>query len=103
MLKLSEQTLILYLIFSKYRKDIKSFSQGLGDGGFWSFQLSKIHLLATREEKAIILLSFRVKQVNSLGTPKIEVSRPGLLRALRVYHRRRTRMSPTLDRSKMCV
>lgn len=44
--------------------------------------------------------------MNSSGTPKIEINglgTTGLLRILEVSHKRRTRMNPTLDKSRTCV
>ena len=58
---------------SKCKNDIRSFSQELGEGQFLSFQWSKIRLRATRDAKAIELVSQLVKGVNSSGTPKMEV------------------------------
>ena len=75
---LSAQPLIVYLIFSKYKKDIRSFNQELEGGGFRSFQCSRIRLRATSDAKAITLFSLAVKIEDSSGTPKIETSGLGI-------------------------
>lgn len=90
---------VVYLIFSKYRKDIRSFSQELEEGGFESFQRSKMHLRATSDAKAVILFSLLVKWPKSSGTLESEV----VWELLIMCHKKRTKINSILDKRRTYV
>lgn len=88
------------LIYSRYRKDIKSFNQEALGVGLEDFQCSSICLLANNEAKAITSAWCLLYKPSTGDTPKIAIVGQGFRKILRASDSVSKKHNP--NECKMC-